>query len=63
MKATLSVITRPWPGPRTTTIVIVLIVIIIYRWAAPGWAIPLGLGGWLASLGYRRALPATAGEL
>lgn len=62
MKVTLSVITRPWPGTWTVTIVVVLIVVIAYRWAGPGWALPLGLGGWLARLGYTRTLPAVAGE-
>lgn len=57
---TLSVVTRPWPGTRTTAVAVVVIVIIVYRWVGPGWALPLGLGGWLASLGYTRALPAMA---
>jgi hypothetical protein len=62
MNVTLSVVTRPRPGTWTTQVVVILIVIVVYRWAGPGWALPLGLGGWLASHAPGRAPLAIGGE-
>lgn len=42
--------TQP-PDARVKTFIYVVVVVVIYRLYGPDWALPVGLGGWLTTLG------------